>query len=79
MNNNLVISLTKLINCFLSGYRETEVRKVTKEEIDQLESQMESVFLFCLIWSLACTGDYESREKFNVFLREHIKKIGSKV
>ena len=38
MNNNLTISLTKLLNCFLQNYKDTEVKKVTKEELDQLDS-----------------------------------------
>ena len=36
-NGNLLCSLTKLINCFFAAYKETEVKKVTKEELDQLE------------------------------------------
>ena len=55
------------------------MKKVAKEDYDLLESQLEPIFIFCLIWSVGCTGDYESREKFNLFFREFMKVVHSKV
>lgn len=77
-NNNLTQSLTKLINCYLNQYKDTEVKRVTKEELDNIEQQIEPVFVFCLIWAICCTVDYEGREKFNVYLRDLLKSKKSK-
>lgn len=36
---------------------------------------VESVFLFALVWSLGCTGDGESRRKFDAFLRSMMSGV----
>lgn len=79
MNNNLTQSLTRLINCFFNNYIESEVKRVSKEELDNLESQIDEIFIFCLIWSICCTVDHEGREKFNAYLRDYIKQKNPKV
>lgn len=72
MNNNLVQSLMRILECYLVPYTETESKKVTPEEIDQLDAGMEALFYFSLVWSMGATGDYEGREKFNIFLGDLI-------
>lgn len=37
VDNNLVSSMFRLMNCFLNNYRDTEIKKVTPEEINELE------------------------------------------
>jgi dynein heavy chain len=38
MNNNIVSSLFKLLNCFFVDFIATEIKKVEPEEIDHLDS-----------------------------------------
>ena len=74
MDNNLVTSLTKILDCFFSNYQDTEMKKVTQEEIDYLESILEPLFIFSLVWSICCTSDSVGRSKLDVFLRELTEK-----
>jgi len=53
------------MNCFFNNYKETEVKKVSPEELQLLESNIESLFIFSLIWSICCTCDYDGRKKFD--------------
>ena len=59
----------KIISCFLKNYEETEIKKVPEEELIELEQMVQPIFVFALIWSFGCTGDYNGRIKFNEFLR----------
>jgi dynein heavy chain len=68
-----------LLNCFIQVYKDTEIKKVPKEDIDNLEAQMECVFLFCFIWSVCCTVDYDGREKLSVFVRDLVHRHSPKV
>jgi len=58
------------MNCFFSNYRESEVRKISLEEIEQLEARIEGIFLFCYVWSICCTVDEVGREKVDKFVRD---------
>ncbi len=73
-NGNLVSSLLKILSCFLEAYKETEIKKISAEELEHLEENIESVFYWSLVWSLGCTTDLSGREKFNIFLRERLTK-----
>ena len=35
-DGNLVQSLMRILNCFLEAYKETEIKKVSPEELDHL-------------------------------------------
>jgi dynein heavy chain len=61
------------------NWRDTELKKVTPEEIDQFEQILEPLFIFSLVWSVGCTVDYDGRKNFNVFLRDLMKSSGSAV
>jgi dynein heavy chain len=54
----------------LERYRESEVKKVSMEELEFLDKVLEAVFIFALIWSICCTCDYEGRTKFDKFIRD---------
>jgi dynein heavy chain, axonemal len=69
-DNNLVASLTHILDCFLENYRETEARKITGEDLENLSATIEAIFMFALTWSFGCTGDSESRDKFNLHIKE---------
>lgn len=74
VDNNLVQSLCRILNCTLNKYVDTELKKVTPEEIQDVERQIESLFLYALVWSVGCTGDYHGREQFNQYLVDVFSK-----
>lgn len=78
-NGNLVQSLMRILNCFLENYKETEIKKVTNEELDHLEQVIDKIFQWGLIWSIGCTTDLAGREKFNIFFRELTLKKKMKI
>ena len=43
---------------------------MTTEELEHLESIIEPVFLWGLVWSAGCTSNLEGRERFDLFLKE---------
>jgi dynein heavy chain len=52
---------------------------VSPEELDNLESMIEQIFFFALIWSVGATVDEEGREKYNQFLRSTMENKKSRV
>jgi len=74
MDNNICQSLMRIVDCFLVPYTDTEIKKITAEELDHLESILESLFMFSFVWSFCCTIDFDSRLKMDLFLKELIKK-----
>ena len=68
-DNNLVQSLERILNCYFDDYKETEIKKISSEELDHLQAVLEPLFMFAVVWSIGCTTDYEGRPKFNTFLR----------
>jgi dynein heavy chain len=69
-NNNLVQSFLRILDCYLVGFTDTETKKFTSEDLEVLEQSLESLFYFALVWSFGATGDYDSREKFNLCLTD---------
>lgn len=65
----------KLIMSFLRPFEETEIKRVAEDDMINLEKSIEALFLFTLIWSIGCTGDYDSRIRFNHYIREKIEEL----
>jgi len=59
----------RILNCFLENYKETEVKKITTEELDHLDQIIDKIFHWGMVWSLGCTTNLEGRQKFNIFLK----------
>jgi hypothetical protein len=55
-------------------YTDTELKKVTAEEIEELENMVEGILIFCVVWSVGCTTTLEGRGKFNIKLKEIMGK-----
>lgn len=68
-DNNLVQSCFRILDCYFADYIESEVKKVTADDIEDLEASIEQLFIFALIWSIGGTSTLEGREKFNNKLR----------
>eukprot|EP00163_Fabomonas_tropica_P009440 TRINITY_DN1923_c0_g2_i1.p1 TRINITY_DN1923_c0_g2~~TRINITY_DN1923_c0_g2_i1.p1 ORF type:complete len:2559 (-),score=897.69 TRINITY_DN1923_c0_g2_i1:297-7319(-) len=76
VDNNLVHSLCRVLNCFFAKYTEEEGNVISAEQLLGLESLMEPLFLFSLVWSVGATCDSEGQVKFDKFLREEIARHG---
>jgi len=59
----------RIMECFFAQYVETEIKKVTKDEINNLESMITQIFMFALIWSIGTTTTLDGRIKFNAWIR----------
>ena len=73
MQNSLAQSAIKLLDCYLDKYKDKtgggEFRKVPAEELNELETMLEELFFFSLVWSVGCTIDLDGRKKFSAWLR----------
>lgn len=74
VDNNLVSSFFRLLDCFMVPYVDTELKKVTAEEVEDLEQMLEAVFVFCTVWSIGCTTSLEGRVKFDKKLKDLMGK-----
>lgn len=59
----------RILDCFFVDYIETEVKKVTQEEVEDFELSLEPLFIFALTWSIGATTNLEGRDKFNQKLK----------
>jgi dynein heavy chain len=60
----------KVMDCYFADYIENEIKKVTPEEIEEMEQICEALFVFSLVWSIGCTTILEGRERFDRKVRE---------
>jgi len=74
MNNNLCQSLQRIINSLIVPFVETEIKKVSNEDLDLLESSIEYIFHFALVWSVLSTIDFDGRSKLDAFHRAQMKR-----
>lgn len=70
MDNNLCQSFCKILDCYFEAYYDNEAFTITKEQIDELEGMIESLYTYAVIWSYGCTTDLEGRKKFDLKVRE---------
>lgn len=64
----------RVLDCFFASYWDTELKKVSVEEIEDLENYLEPLFVFGCVWSLGCTTTLEGRLKFNQKIKELMGK-----
>lgn len=69
MDNNLVQSCCRLLDCFLESFTDTEFKKISEDEMKVLEGGIRPIFFFCYIWSICATVDQDSRKKFDIFVK----------
>jgi len=73
VSNNLCMSCTRMLDCYMNEYIETETRKITPDVIDALASQIKEIFFMCFIWSLGATTNAQGRERFDGWIREQMR------
>jgi len=77
VDNNVLESLTRLLDCYFADYIETEVNKVTQDDVEELENSIEQLFVFAVTWTIGATTNLEGREKFhNKFAKMIPDKVG---
>ncbi|KAF6028263.1 DNAH1 [Bugula neritina] len=75
VDSSLVLSLFKMIDCFLSPYvPKEEPIQIPQERLDRIGELIEPWFIFSLLWSVGGTVDNNGRKKFDAFLREKMKE-----
>jgi dynein heavy chain len=79
VNNALVQSFFNLMDTYFAEYIEVDDGrdKKTPEEVNYFMSKIESIFIFCIIWSMTATVDAIGRKIFNNFFR--IEMINCKI
>jgi dynein heavy chain len=73
VDNNIVQSLMRILDCYFAAYIESETNKVTEEDVEDFELSLEPLFIFALTWSIGATIDLPGRELFNKKFRTLIK------
>lgn len=73
MDNNIYQSLMRILDSFFVPYTETQIKKITPEEMQVLEENLDNLFIFAITWSMCCTTDYDGRLKLNAIVRELMK------
>jgi dynein heavy chain, axonemal len=64
----------RILDCFMNNYKEDDVKKVSKEMIENLSGMIKQLFFFAMIWSIGATTDAVGRERFSGWIREKLKK-----
>ena len=62
----------RILDTYFANYVENEIKKITKEDIKNLEEMIPQLFLFSMIWAIGCTTTLDGRMKFNKWIRERI-------
>lgn len=74
MDNNLLQSVCRLLNCHLVNFKDSEIRIISPEEITELYEHIEHIFVYCIIWALGVTTTNEGRRRFDLQLRDILQQ-----
>ena len=77
VDNNVCQSIFRIIDCYFSPYLENEIKKISKEELSNLDTMINQLFFFAIVWSIGVTTTLDGRIKFDKWSRENvIAKMG---
>lgn len=76
--SNLAQSLMRLIECFFAPLKKEDKKETKMENMAHYLQNIESIFIFALIWSVGATGNDVGRSRFDAFLREEMLGNGAK-
>jgi dynein heavy chain len=80
MDNNLIGSLLRILDCKLDEFHDVEgVEPKTAADAAALDETVEGQFIFAMIWSLCCTVDTKGRQTFDSFVRSEMRQRGSTI
>ncbi|GIQ85904.1 dynein heavy chain 1, axonemal, partial [Kipferlia bialata] len=66
---NLVMSMFKLIDCFLVDFAVNEMGQAPVERVAAIAKLLEPIVVFSMVWSLGASLEGGSRDGFSTFLR----------
>ena len=71
VNNCLVQGFFNLMDTFLIEYKDRDdgSDKKSPEQIAEFKEKLESIFIFCIIWSMGCTVSTQNRKMMDAYLR----------
>jgi|LauGreDrversion4_2_1035121.scaffolds.fasta_scaffold08821_3 dynein heavy chain len=77
VDNNVAQSVFRIMDCYFSPYVETEIKKITKEELANLDAMINQLFFFGLVWAIGVTTTLDGRIKFDKWVRDNVlSKLG---
>jgi dynein heavy chain len=71
---NVSQSLMRIFDCLISDYKDENKTKVVPASEKMCIDNIESLFIFSLIWSLGITSNIEGRQKFDAWLRDMFRE-----
>nr|CCC93687.1 unnamed protein product [Trypanosoma congolense IL3000] len=73
---NLVVSCFNIYEVLLEPFTPTRVAEVSEERLEKLKEVYLHLFVFAVVWSFGATGDRNSRQQFDCFLRPMLANCG---
>ena len=61
IDSNIVQSIYRIIDCFISPFMRTEIKEPKKEDIEYMISCLDDVFIFALVWSIGSTTTLDTK------------------
>lgn len=74
VNNNLCQSSFRILDSYFMKYVDTEIKPVDPAEIDDLDTMINELSAYALIWSIGCTTNNDGRKRMDAFLRNKFKE-----
>ena len=65
----------RILDCYFVSYIESELKKISKDDIQNLESMIPQLFIFSIIWSVGTTTTLDGKAKFDKWVRERIANL----
>jgi dynein heavy chain, axonemal len=73
VDNNLAASLMRLLDAyFVPFFAKDGKPPPSADKVEKLVSNIDELFIFCLVWSVGATTNDEGRQKFDSFLRQEM-------
>lgn len=74
VNNNIAQSCMRILDCYMIDYVESEVKRVTVDQVEGLFRQIKELFFFAFVWSIGATTTSAGRERFDKWIREKMEQ-----
>ncbi|KAH9582136.1 Dynein heavy chain [Trypanosoma melophagium] len=72
---NLVVSCFNILEALLVPFTPTRTTELTQERLERLKEIYMHLFIFSIVWSFGATGDMQSRQRFDSFLRDQLHNL----
>ncbi|ESS70037.1 dynein heavy chain [Trypanosoma cruzi Dm28c] len=72
---NLVVSCFNIFEALLIPFTPTRTMEVPQARLERLKEAHMHLFLFAVVWSFGATGDMDSRQRFDQFIRTQLNNL----